>query len=52
VSLRTNPPPPTPLEWLPFPPLAAAVLITPTGAEPPGSSRMELIGAFFVGFSI
>ena len=43
VSLRTNPPPP--LEWLPFPPLVAAVLITPKGAESPGSSRIGVIGA-------
>ena len=44
VSLRTNLPPP--LEWLPFPPLVAAVLITPKGAESPGSSRIGVIGAF------
>ena len=31
--------PPPPLEWLPFPPLVAAVLITPKGAESPGSGR-------------
>jgi len=43
VSLRTNPPPP--LEWLPFPPLVAAVLITPKGAESLGSSRIGVIGA-------
>ena len=43
VSLRTNPPPP--LEWLPFPPLVAAVLITPKGAESPGSSRIGVLGA-------
>ena len=34
-----------PLEWLPFPPLVAAVLITPTGAELPGSGRIGVIGA-------
>ena len=39
VSLRTGPPPP--LEWLSFPPLVAAVLITPKGAESPGSGCME-----------
>jgi len=43
VSLRTNLPPH--LEWLPFPPLVAAVLITPKGAESPGSSRIGVIGA-------
>ena len=43
VSLRTSPPPP--LEWLPFPPLVAAVLITPKGAESPGSGRIAVIGA-------
>ena len=40
VSLRTNPPPP--LEWLPFPPLVGAILIT----ESPGSNRIGVIGAF------
>jgi len=43
-SLRTGPPPP-PLEWTPFPPLVAAVLITPKGAESPGSLRIGVIGA-------
>jgi len=43
VSLRTSPPPP--LEWLPFPPLVAAVLITPKGAESPDSGRIGVIGA-------
>ena len=43
VSLRTNLPPP--LEWLPFPPLVAAVLITLKGAESPGSGRIGVIGA-------
>ena len=43
VSLRTNLSPP--LEWLPFPPLVPAVLITPKGTESPGSSRIEVIGA-------
>ena len=32
VSLRTSPPP-SPLEWLPFPPPVAAVLITPKDAH-------------------
>jgi len=36
---------PPPLEWLPFPPLVAAVLITPKGDESPGSSRIGVIGA-------
>ena len=44
VSLRNGPPPP-PLEWIPFPPLVAAVLITPKGAESPGSGRIGVIGA-------
>ena len=39
VSLQTGPPPP--LEWLPFPPLVAAVFITPKGAESSGSGRKE-----------
>jgi len=43
--LVTGPPPP--LEWLSFPPLVAAVLITPKGAESPGSDRIGVIGAFF-----
>jgi len=38
VSLRTGTPPP--LEWLSFPPLVAAVLITPKGAESPGSGHI------------
>jgi len=33
-------PPPPPLEWLPFPPLVAAVLITPKGTESSGSGRI------------
>ena len=49
VSLRTGPPPPR--EWLPFPPLVAAVFITPKGAESPGSGRIGVIGAL-VFFSI
>ena len=43
MSLRTGPPPP--LEWLPFPPLVAAMLIAPKGAESPGSGRIGVIGA-------
>ena len=49
VSLRTSPPPP--LEWLPFPPLVAAVFIKLKGAESPGSGRIGMIGAL-VFFSI
>jgi len=50
-SLRTGPPPP--LEWLPFPPLvvASAMLITPNGADSPGSDRIGVIGALVL-FSI
>jgi len=40
-----------PLEWIPFPPLVAAVLIKPKGAESPGSGRIGVIGAL-VFFSI
>jgi len=40
-----------PLEWLPFPPLVAAVLITPKGAQSPGSGRIGVIGALVI-FSI
>jgi len=43
VSLRTGPP--LPLEWLPFPPLVAAVFITPKSAELPGSGRIGVTGA-------
>ena len=50
VSLWTGPPSP-PLEWIPFPPLVAAVLITPKGDESPVSSRIGVIGAL-VFFSI
>ena len=39
------PGPPPPLEWLPFPPIVAAVLITSKGAESPGSGRIGVIGA-------
>ena len=37
--------PPPPLECNSILPLVTAVLITPKGAEPPGSSRMGVIGA-------
>jgi hypothetical protein len=37
--------PPPPLEWTSFPPLVTAVLITPKGAEPPGSRRIGVLGA-------
>ena len=40
-----GPVPPPPIEWTPFPPLVAAVLITPKGAESPGSRRIGVIGA-------
>ena len=42
-SLRAAPPPP--LEWNSFLPLVNAVLITPKGAESPGSRRIGVIGA-------
>ena len=42
VSLQTGPP--TSLEWLAFPPLAAAVLSTPKGAGSKGSGRIGVIG--------
>ena len=48
VSLRTGPPPP--LEWLPFPPLVAAVFITPKGAESPSSGRIGKIDVFIFFF--
>ena len=41
--MRASPPPL--LEWLSFPPLVAAVLITPKGAELPGSGRIGVIDA-------
>ena len=37
--------PPPPLECNSILPLVAAVLITPKGAEPPGSRRIGVIGA-------
>jgi hypothetical protein len=46
-----GPVPPPPLEWLPSPPLVAAVLITPKGAESPGSSRIGLLGALVIFFT-
>jgi len=48
VSLRTKFPPP--LEWISSPPLVAAVLITTKGDEPPGSSRVGVIGALVILF--
>ena len=42
MSLQTGPP--TSLEWLAFPPLAAAVLSTPKGAGSKGSGRIGVIG--------
>ena len=39
---------PPSLEWLSFPPLVVSVLITPTGAEPPGRGRIGVIGALVV----
>ena len=44
MSLWTSPPPP--LESLLFPALVAAVLITPKGAESPGSGRIGVISEF------
>jgi len=48
-TLLSNKPP---WEWLSFPPLFAAVLITPKGAESPGSGRIGVIGAFCLSFFI
>jgi len=42
VSLRTGSL--SPLEWLPFPPLVAVILIIPKGAGSPGSGRIGVIG--------
>jgi len=42
-SLQTVPP--TPIEWTSSPALVTAVLITPEGAESPGSRRIGVIGA-------
>ena len=40
-----GPVPPPPLEWTSFPPLVAAVLSTPKGAESPGSRRVGVLDA-------
>jgi len=40
-----GPVPPPLLEWTSFPPLVTAVLITPKGAESPGSRRIGVVGA-------
>ena len=40
-----GPVPSPPLEWLPFPPLGAAVLIIHKSAESPGSGHVGVIGA-------
>ena len=40
-----GPVPPPPLEWTSFPSQVTAVLITPKGAESPGSRRVGVIGA-------
>ena len=40
-----GPVPHPPIEWTSFPPLVAAVLITPQGAEPQGSCCTGVIGA-------
>jgi len=37
--------PPPPLELTSFPPRVTAMLITPKGAESPGSRRIGVIGA-------
>jgi len=41
-----------PLEWISSPPLVAAVLVTTKDDESPGSSRMGVIGALVICFSI
>jgi len=38
--------------WLLFAPLMAVVLITPKGAESPGSGRIGVIGAFVFFFHL
>jgi len=50
VSLRTNPPPP--LEWISSSPLVGTMLITTKGDESPDSSRMGVISALVIFFSI
>jgi len=42
--------PPCPLEWTSFPSLVTAVLITPQGAEPPGSRRIGVKVRWFIFF--
>jgi len=42
-SLQTGPP--HPLEWTSIPPPVTVVLITPKGAESPGSHCIEVLGA-------
>jgi len=44
--------PPPPLEWFSSPPLVPVVLITTKSDESPGSSRMGVIGALVIFFSI
>ena len=41
---------PPPLEWTSFPPLVTAVLITPKGAESPGSLRLGVMGVLVFSF--
>jgi len=43
---------PPPLEWISSPPLVTAVSITTKGDESPDSSRMGVIGALVIFFSI
>ena len=45
-----GPVPHPPIEWTSFPPLVAAVLITPQGAEPPGSRRIGVKVRWFIFF--
>jgi len=40
----------SPLEWLPFLPLVAAVLITSKGAQSPDSGRIGVIGVLVIFF--
>jgi len=47
-SLWTGPPPP--LEWNSFLPLVTALLITPKGAESPGSLRLGVMGVLVFSF--
>ena len=48
-KLKVRPPP---LEWISSPPLVTTVIITTKGDESPGSSRMGVIGALVIFFSI